>query len=103
MLIERPLAQLVIRLCLSNAQLRADRDAWRALAESCGADIATLRVMLSQSMTLLHDREQAEARRTKRVVRLLDGLPHAPEIRAAIAATFADECERLRAEQDARV
>jgi hypothetical protein len=97
---EADLARLVTELCLSNAQVCAERDAWRDLAESRGAEMATLRVMLSQALTLLHDREQAEARRSERVVRLLDGLPH---LRASIVGGLMDECERLRAEQDAPV
>ena len=97
---EAELARLVIALCLSHAQVRAERDAWREAAESRDEEMATLRVMVSLSLTLLHDREQNEARPRDRVVRLLDGLPHR---RASIVRGLMDECARLRAEQDAQV
>jgi hypothetical protein len=96
---QRPIDQLVAGLGHSKAALwaeledtRADRDGWKDLAISRGADNAVLRTMLSQSLTLLHTRERADAKRTGRVVRLLDDAPH---VRASIAAGWLDECQRL--------
>jgi len=40
--------------------LRDERDCWRALAESHADVKAVLTVMLKQSLTIIHDREQAE-------------------------------------------
>jgi hypothetical protein len=90
---QQPMERAVCRAAMDV--LRDERDCWRALAESRGEDNAVLTVMLEQSLTIIHDRERAEARRTERVVRLLDGLPH---VRESVTAGFLEDCQRLRAE-----
>lgn len=95
-LAQRPVDALIAALCSQLAAQREQIAALETLALSREEDNAILRTMLSQAHTLLHTREQSEARRSGRAVLLLDELPH---VRASIAAGLLEQAQRLRDER----
>jgi hypothetical protein len=59
---QRPVDQLISGLCGAIAALREENRALAELAQSRGDDAESLRLVLRQALTTLHDEQQAHAR-----------------------------------------
>lgn len=81
---------------LALSVMKAERDAWEALARSRGGDNEILRMMLYQTLDVLQEREQAERIRRerdgKRPALLLDDRPW---LRLSVTQALREESQAL--------